>query len=335
MLILPAGYLYYKQISAQLLKFEHFSMLEVAKSLKMKEVFPQSYKKEGLSYHVVTKEFKHFSISNFERIGDRFIKYVPKDGKNLYYKIEKPTAMYEQKIAKLKFTIHLVQAILMALFALISYILAKSAIKPLQRSITLLDTFSKDLIHDLNTPITSMLLNLKLLKQNPDIDKKILNRLQSSAQSISTLHANLNILLQNSTFKPERIDISGCISDLLNTYHTQYPDIRIQNQIGSFVVKANESALRQVLSNLISNAFKYNKKEGTVHIYSKAQQLIIEDTGVGIKNPHEVFTRNYKEHAQGVGIGLDITKRLCDAMQIDISVESTPNGSRFKLYFND
>jgi len=43
---------------------------------------------------------------------------------------------------------------------------------------------------------------------------------------------------------------------------------------------------------------------------------------VGIQKPQNIFKRNYKEQNSGHGIGLDIVKRLCDSMDIDISVSS-------------
>ena len=62
--------------------------------------------------------------------------------------------------------------------------------------------------------------------------------------------------------------------------------------------------------------------------------LCIEDSGIGIENIDEVFERSYKEHVSGHGLGLDIVKRLCEAMNIKISLTSkVGEGSTFYLEF--
>jgi len=71
-----------------------------------------------------------------------------------------------------------------------------------------------------------------------------------------------------------------------------------------------------------------------VHIFIRfeGENLIIEDTGKGIKNPKKVFERFYKEQERGIGIGLHIVKKLCDELGIAISLTSkVGEGSRFIL----
>jgi len=61
-------------------------------------------------------------------------------------------------------------------------------------------------------------------------------------------------------------------------------------------------------------------------------RLIIEDSGVGIKEPQKIFDRYYKESQRGIGIGLHIVKKLCDEIGVDIRIETEIGvGSRFIL----
>ncbi len=57
-------------------------------------------------------------------------------------------------------------------------------------------------------------------------------------------------------------------------------------------------------------------------MYAKENILYIQDSGVGIKKTKNIFKRNYTEQISGHGIGLDTVKRLCDSMDINISVSS-------------
>ena len=89
----------------------------------------------------------------------------------------------------------------------------------------------------------------------------------------------------------------------------------------------NRKSFIRIVDNLISNASKYNKKEGNITLlYDETKKnLIIKDTGYGIKNTKLVFNRFYKEQKEGVGIGLHIVKKLCDELNINIEIKSDKN----------
>ncbi|MBV8036131.1 ATP-binding protein [Roseateles sp.] len=111
---------------------------------------------------------------------------------------------------------------------------------------------------------------------------------------------------------------------------------------GGFVVHADRTRLKQVLLNLVSNAIKYNRPNGTVTVggeLTDARQLriAVRDTGAGLA-PDQVealfqpFNRLGHEAGpeQGTGIGLVVTKRLVELMGGRVGVQSTPGeGSVF------
>ena len=105
----------------------------------------------------------HIDIRNFTIGKDTFHKFIPMNGKKNYLIVFKSKDIYNQLLLNLKQKIIFIQILLLGLFAYISFLLAKDAIKPLQESISSLDKFAKDLIHDLNTPVTSIKLNMKIL----------------------------------------------------------------------------------------------------------------------------------------------------------------------------
>lgn len=198
-----------------------------------------------------------------------------------------------------------------------------------------LDNFSKDIIHDINTPITSILLNIKLLeKKDGFVDNKNLQRIKASAEHIQEIQNNLTVLLQENSLKVQKINLVYIIQDVVEIHKKIYPSIVIKIDDEAFYVEVNKDAITQVITNLVSNACKYNHENGVVKIYSNARKLFIEDFGIGIQNPKEIFKRSYKEQKEGHGIGLDIVKRLCDAMYVDVSVKSKNSmGSVFILEF--
>ena len=331
-LILVAGFFFFLQIKVQYLKSEEFSIIQYARTLK-KGLDISSFNKD-YNHTIVYKKFDTFDIKNFTQTKDNFIKYIPKDNKNMYYKITKSTKEFQKKISHIKNNIHLIQLLLLAIFAFISYILAKNAIKPLQESIATLDKFIKDLIHDLNTPVTAIKLNMKLLEKDPHFStNKPLQRIGKSTHTISELHENLTILLQEKTFQIQKTELKNIVDDVIAIHKQLYTNIDFICDDFSLIVQTNPNATKQILQNIISNGCKYNKKDGFLKIYTKNNKLYIQDSGKGIKNPQKIFDRSFSDENSS-GLGLDIVKRLAGALNINIEVDSNNSGTTFVLGFS-
>ncbi|MCB0351377.1 MAG: ATP-binding protein, partial [Bdellovibrionales bacterium] len=103
----------------------------------------------------------------------------------------------------------------------------------------------------------------------------------------------------------------------------------------------DEVRIRQVLTNLINNAIKYNKPSGAVVVSIKENDdnilVYIKDTGKGIsaEDQPKVFNEfetlgKVAHHAKGTGLGLPISQRMIQFMGGDIKLESEPGvGSTF------
>jgi len=109
-------------------------------------------------------------------------------------------------------------------------------------------------------------------------------------------------------------------------------------------IVADKRELEEIFRNLVSNAVKYNKDEGTVQVTagSDGDYVVVEvsDTGIGIdeeaqKNIFDEFYRvRGSETAKitGSGLGLSIVQRLVQEYRGNISVESTKGeGSTFRV----
>ena len=319
-LILSSGYFYFEEQKKTMIEKEHFSMIEYIRKMKMKQAPGHT---EHFKHEVLDIEIKNFNIDNFEIRDTQFLKYMPFNWEGGYILVTKDKIHYEEKMFGIKIYIISAQIILLLLFALLSYFLSVRALKPMQEAITKLDNFSKDLIHDLNTPVTAILLNMKLLDSNAAFkNNKALSRIKRSANDIGELHNNLTVLLHEDTMIMQKENLFVIINEVVSTQKKIYKDIIFDVRDAHYYAKVNKNAFKQVMVNIISNACKYNKKEGCVKIYARDKTLYIEDNGVGIANPQHIFERSYKEHASGHGIGLDIVKRLCEAMNIELVVAS-------------
>ena len=114
--------------------------------------------------------------------------------------------------------------------------------------------------------------------------------------------------------------------------------------VSNMIVTADRQALKEILVNLLSNAVKYNREGGVICISAAPTgtdrlRISIEDTGIGIPPDmlERVFTAFDRVGAettsvQGSGLGLALAKRLAEAMDGDLTVESTPDvGSIFAI----
>ena len=334
LLIVVVGFFYFIQIKNHLLKAEEFSLIEYGRHIKL-NLDMSEYKHNIYSHKFVKKLGHHIDIRNFTILDENFIKYLPTKVPNYYLQITKKKDSFNKKLLKLKIKIIVIQLILLLLFAYISYKLAKNSLKPLQESISTLDKFTKDLIHDLNTPVTSIQLNMKILEKNKNCkDLVALQRVKKSVESISELHKNLTILLQEETFQMQELNLCKTVHELVQTYQQLYPNLTFFIECSDLTAKLNSHAIKQILQNLISNACKYNTKDGYVKIYNKNSSLFIQNSGQKIEDTKKIFERFYSSDKNSSGIGLDIVNRLAKLMNIKIEVKADEKSNTFILKFN-
>ena len=221
----------------------------------------------------------------------------------------------------------------LGVLAIMSALFSFYVLHPMRAALMTIEEFIKDLLHDFNTPISSIVLNSALL-QKDEQNKERINRIQDSAQSILTLQQNLKTCLVDLKSQKESFDVWTMINQKLKTCQKIYPHLQWQMNRTSLIITTNKDAFSRIISNLLSNAAKYNTRNGKViiHIDKKKKTLSISDTGVGIKKPKKIFNRYYTEHKRGTGIGLHIVKKLAEELNIGVKVVSTVNqGTRFTL----
>lgn len=245
------------------------------------------------------------------------------EAQSYYLNFHFPKKKYQEKLAHIQSkTIQLYFATLFIIFIL-SILFSIYALYPLRSALLLTQEFIKDILHDFNTPLASLKINSYMLQREIGENEKI-TRIQQSIQNILSLQENLKAYLFNYEQTKEDLELSSFLQQRVALIEKNFPDISFSVDIEKTVIQINKSAFSRIVDNIISNAAKYNKKNGTIKItYSKKKkQLSIEDSGKGIANPSKIFNRFYKEQERGIGIGLHIVKKLCDELQIGIDVKS-------------
>ena len=222
---------------------------------------------------------------------------------------------------------------------MLGYVLAKLFLKPIREHIETLDTFIKDSTHELNTPITAILMSIQTLK---NVDEKKRKRIELSAKRIATLYANLSYMLLHDKQNEEKsdVDVKKLLSERIEYFTdlmaSQHIDLSLHLEEKSLHV--NEESLTKLIDNLLSNAIKYNRVHGKIDITLDAQKLSIQDSGIGIDaSKLESITKRYKRANSdkgGFGIGLDIVNTICKTHGFRLAITSTQGkGSTFSLFF--
>ena len=211
--------------------------------------------------------------------------------------------------------------------------------------------------HEFRTPLSSIQSSASLIKKYKEVNQQD-NRERHIAK-ISSNVQNLNLIL-NDFLSLEKIE-GGLIknkpqafvlTDFLNEIIEETGPLMKKNQIieTKFIhtvdkVNLDPFLLRNILNNLLSNAYKYSNEGEKIRIESDDVDglgIRVIDSGIGISKEDQIqlFSRFYRAsnatNIQGTGLGLNIVKRYVQLMEGEITFESELNrGSTFTLKFRN
>ena len=275
---------------------------------------------EGLFTDFVENDKKKEKNILYKNI-DFYSYYQVPTSKKYLMKITYPIKKYNKLKLQLKYDVIKKFALYTIISVIVTLLFAFYALRPIRQAISLNEEFVKDILHDFNTPISSMKINFKMLKKEIGTNQKI-ERIETNIETILSLQNNLQIFLKGLRNQADRFDLQSLVKSRVSYFQTLYSGVTYISEVDSCIVITNKDAFTRILDNLLSNAGKYNKLDGQVKVYLSHHKLIVEDTGKGIKNPSMIFTRYYKEQDRGIGIGLHIVKKLCDELHLKIKVKS-------------
>ena len=295
------------------------------------------------SYSLKCEEFKIDFVTKKDqetyrlyKTANGLVSYFPifSSQKNLL-SIALPKDLYRSRLAQIQKESILHFILVEIIVLLLSVLFSLYALKPLRDALSLTEEFIKDILHDFNTPVSTMTLNVSMLASKYGEDKRF-KRIQNALGTILMLQKNLKAYLEHTALEENSFVLDEVVRERIETLARPYEDISVSVDIPpNVVLQTNKDSFVRIIDNLLSNALKYNKQGGYVKVFYKEGSLYIEDSGIGIKNPKRVFERFYKENQRGIGIGLHIVKKLCDSLGIEIELESTVGrGTLFKLHLD-
>ena len=265
----------------------------------------------------------HFyvSLASYE-LGDFYIVFETKDDELWLQDTIQTTLLYGS-------------ALFLVLVTL-GYLLSRLIFAPMREAITLLDHFIKDTTHELNTPLQTILGNIEMLDVDSfdEAHRKKFGRIEIAAQTISSIYDDLTFLMLNHdvAIHNETVNIGDILKQRVEYFKHRieqkrlHVDLEIEDDITLLIDK---NRLIRLIDNLISNAIKYNKIEGTIALHVNKKGLHVSDTGIGIdaEKLDFIFKRYVRmsNHEGGFGIGLHIVAKIVKQYGFNIEIESSPN----------
>ncbi|MCG3711081.1 sensor histidine kinase [Aliarcobacter butzleri] len=249
----------------------------------------------------------------------------------------KDTSLFD-KLERLKISIVIFFLVFYFIISLIGIYLAKLFLKPIKDERNKLNNFIKDTTHELNTPISAIMMS----SENENLSSKQIERIRYSANRLSEIYKDLTyIFLENIEVKvAEELELSKIIKEQIDSFEPIFSRkrLKIKIELEDTLYNMNKDDFIRLFNNLFSNAIKYNKINGDIEVILKDKKLSIKDSGIGIdKNKiKDIFKRYYRATNQsgGFGLGLNIVNMICQTYKIKIEVESIENqGTTFIIYF--
>jgi signal transduction histidine kinase len=214
--------------------------------------------------------------------------------------------------------------------------------------------FLQDASHELKTPIATAQTNIEVLEMDENADlsdyKRTTEVVKRSLDRLDSLSQGLVVLSQGS--QPlngwVEIDVTSLIDEVVTEVRPAAVSAGLTLEAADISqglkVKGDAIGVKQVITNLVDNAIKYNRPEGKVQVSARVDGpgaiIEVQDTGVGIAaSEHQhIFDRFYRVDKSrsrsqgGSGLGLAIVKKIVEEHGGTVSVTSNPSeGSTFRV----
>ena len=219
--------------------------------------------------------------------------------------------------------------------------------------------FINNMTHELKTPISTISLASQMLQDGSisNTPKTIEHISGVIFQESKRLSFQVEKVLQMAIFNEGRMKLRFKdlrLNELVRGVIGNF-ELRVKNSNGHLnyelnakhdIFKGDEVHITNVVFNLLDNAVKYSHEIPEISVTTESRRdvviLSVADKGIGIAKEHQsqIFERFYRvptgnvHNVKGFGLGLSYVKKIIDAHNGKIIVESIPNkGTKFSIYF--
>lgn len=212
--------------------------------------------------------------------------------------------------------------------------------------------FFQNASHELKSPLTCIIGYQQMITEGiinsldeiKDTSKKTLSEALRMNLILSDM-LNLSALEVEKTSSKEMLNLKDIVIDVSTALNVRCfeQNVTLNLDLDDVIINANQQEMMELVRNLIDNAIKYNKPNGSVDVTLKEKYLQVSDSGIGIDNKdiERIFERFYRvdkarsRKTGGTGLGLSIVKHICLNNGFKINVKSQLDvGTTFTIEFN-
>ncbi len=204
--------------------------------------------------------------------------------------------------------------------------------------------FLRSAVHETNTPLAVIMANIELYEHEHGKNQALSN-IEAATKNIYGIYDDLSYLTKKDklVYPKRNIDLAEFMQNRIAFFEIvalqSNLNIIFDNQSNTHAIKINETKLQRIVDNNITNAIKYTKEfeKMEVQLYDYHDRIVFEisSTSTIIKEPEHVFDAYYRENydKNGLGLGLNLVKRICQEEDIKIELISTKEKTSFKYHF--
>ncbi len=222
-----------------------------------------------------------------------------------------------------------------------------------QSKLASLGRLSASIAHEIRNPVGAMSHAAQLLAESTDLDsdnKRLTEIIQSHSNRVSHIIDNILQLSRRESSQPERLELKPWLEEFVDefaaTLELREDELKVDDTAEDLVARMDRSHLRQVLWNLCDNAIKYASETGGIMVEIRADRmqnrgrpyLEVLDRGLGVDaaTAEKIFEPFYTERSGGTGLGLYISRELCELNHATLLYLDRPGGgSIFRIVFAD
>ena len=230
-----------------------------------------------------------------------------------------------------------------ALFIIIiAVFLSYMFLKPIKEKMEEIEQFVKDTTHELNTPITALMMSTSRLKDKKSYDEKISKNISISTKQLYEIYSSLSFLSFDNKKEQAELLRFDTIVETSVAYFSELLErkkIEIAVELEPCEIKMAPTKAKMLINNLLSNSIKYSKPNTKITLLLQERSFTIQDEGIGIAKDKldAIFTRFVRanSYAGGFGVGLSIVKSIVREYNFTIDINSKENvGTTVKIDCN-
>ena len=219
-----------------------------------------------------------------------------------------------------------------------------------QLKLASLGGLTANIAHEIRNPLGAMSHAAELLSESPDLGKedvRLTEIIQQHGKRMNKIIENILQLSRKKQTQPELINLEDWLPQFIEEFTATLPNeanIHVNIKNGPVEFRADTSQIHQILSNLLINGLRYNKQQTgnnevwlSAGIVLSAEQPYIDvtDKGPGIPEDqiNKIFEPFFTTDNAGTGLGLYISKELCEANQARLDYIPFEQGSCFRITF--